>query len=144
MTKQTIREMLVEDFRCKNKTVLSHELIDKIQNQIKDAETGYLTNGSLASAVFYVRVKLSMQPGDHNFTGNAGGIFTPGGGALFGTLFTDNLANLIANAESFELHAAAAYTGVLFFDSSSNLLGHFESGSVSTVVGTGGGTGSWD
>jgi Rhodococcus equi virulence-associated protein len=78
-----------------------------------------------------------------SFNGNAGGVSSPGGGALFGDVYTDNIDNLYANTVSFEFQVTPVYLSILFFDGNSNLLGHFQSGAVSIVTGIGGGTGHW-
>jgi hypothetical protein len=96
-------------------------------------------NGSVASFIFYLQFALSC--GDWSFAGKGGGLSSPGGGALFGTLFAnlDDLPRVV----SFEFNCTPVYTSLLFFDGDSNLVGHFQSGSVSTVLGVGGGSGSW-
>ncbi|WGD37440.1 VapA/VapB family virulence-associated protein [Lysinibacter sp. HNR] len=108
----------------------------------------YNVTGNVASAIFYLQLGVQVQDGSgvvfETLKGNAGGIFTPGGGALVtGTLSTNDSERLFAHTVSFQITAAAAGFSVLFFDSSSNLLGHLEAGGVSTVVGVGGGTASW-
>jgi hypothetical protein len=143
---QTVdREMIATDFREWMDGKLDKEKIDAAANAITSATGVYPAHGSLASLIFYVKVQVVINDGK-TFDGNAGGAFTPGGGALFGDVYTDDINALYSNTHSFELHSVAipvAYTAVLFFDGSSNLLGHFEAGAVTTVTGIGGGTGSW-
>ncbi|GAA3596672.1 hypothetical protein GCM10022198_20770 [Klugiella xanthotipulae] len=100
--------------------------------------------GSIVGGLVYTRVQVDAKDGSKkSFVGNGGGLFTPGAGAVIGTLYTDDLARLYADTVSFQVNAAAAYTNVNFFDADSHLLGHLQAGSLSTVVGIGGGTGSW-
>lgn len=96
--------------------------------------------GNVASAIFYLR--FYVKSAGHVFQGNAGGISSPGGGALYGDLYINDPA-IFEKTVSFEFNAAEAYCSLLFFDGSSNLLGHAEFGGVSTVAGIGGGSGSW-
>ena len=97
--------------------------------------------GSVVSLIFYLRFDIESSEG-HTFTGNAGGISTPGGGAEYGTL-TILDENIYKNTTSFQFTNPPGYLSILFFDSDSTLLGHADLGSISTVVGTGGGSGSW-
>ncbi|MCB9529829.1 MAG: VapA/VapB family virulence-associated protein [bacterium] len=136
------RAALISGFRERLTGRLPQDKIDAASAKLEAATTSYSANGSIASAIFYLKVQVKISGGE-TFNGNAGGVATPGGGALFGDVYTDDINALYANTKSFELNAAAAYTSVLFFDGSSNLLGHFESGSVSTVIGVFGGKGSW-
>ncbi len=92
--------------------------------------------------IFYLKFQVNVTGGE-SFNGNAGGISTPGGGALFGDVYTDNLPNLYANTVSFEFQGTNVYLSILFFDGNSNLLGNFQAGAVSTVTGIGGGSGHW-
>jgi hypothetical protein len=104
----------------------------------------YPANGSIASFIFYLQIQVTVtSPGGKTFNGKAGGISTPGGGALFGDVYTDDINALYANTHSFAFTSTPAYFAVYFFDSSSNGLGTFQAGAVSTVAGTGGGTGNW-
>jgi hypothetical protein len=96
----------------------------------------------VAGAIFFLKWQVTIT-GGKTFDGTSGGITTIGGGALFGDVYTDDLNRLYSNTKSFEYNAAFAYTSLLFFDGNANLLGHFESGSVSTIAGVGGGSGSW-
>lgn len=105
------------------------------------AATAYPATGSVASVVFWMKWQVQCQ--GKTFNGDSWGIAFPGGGALFGDVYTDNLNALFANTRSFAFTATPVYTAVYFFDGSSNLLGTFQAGSVSTVTGTGGGSGSW-
>jgi hypothetical protein len=106
------------------------------------AATGYAANGSIASLLFYMQVQVTIK-GGKTFDGKAGGIGLPGGGALFGTVYTDDINRLYANTKSFAFQATPVYFAVEFFDGSSNYLGTFQAGAVSIVTGTGGGSGHW-
>ncbi len=135
-------QAVARDFAERAKGKLTQPQIDSIVKSLK-ADTGvYPATGSVARLVFYLKFQVSVKGGE-TFNGNAGGASTPGGGALFGDVYTDNLANLYANTVSFEFQGTPVYLSILFFDSHSNLLGHFQSGAVSTVAGVGGGKGHW-
>ena len=109
---------------------------------MKSASTAYPAHGSVASLVFYLKVQVVINDGK-TFDGDAWGLAFPGGGALFGDVYTDDLNALYSNTVSFAITATPVYTAVYFFDGGSSLLGHFQAGSVSTVGGSGGGKGSW-
>jgi hypothetical protein len=136
------KETIANDFSTKWEGKLDQEKIDAAVNKIQADVTSYPAHGALASMIFYVKCSVTVD-GGKTFDGNAGGAFTPGGGALFGDVYTDDINRLYSNTASFQLTATPVYVYVLFFDGNSNLLGHFQSGAVSTVTGVGGGTGSW-
>ncbi|WP_300565921.1 VapA/VapB family virulence-associated protein [Flavobacterium sp.] len=138
------REDIANDFQTAMKGKLDDQAISSVKKQLLAATTSYPANGSVASFMFYLQFQVTItSSGGKTFNGKAGGISTPGGGALFGDVYTDDINRLYANTVSIQFNCAFAYTSILFFDGNSNLLGHFESGSVSTVAGVGGGTGSW-
>jgi hypothetical protein len=136
------KEIIAHDFRNAAHGKMDKETIHSITSTMMAATTGYAANGSIASMIFYIKVGVSVTDGK-SFQGDGGGAFTPGGGALFGTIYTDDLNSLYANTVSFQINATSVYVNINFFDSNSNLLGHFQSGAVSTVNGIGGGKGSW-
>jgi Rhodococcus equi virulence-associated protein len=141
-TEVASKETIANDFSTKWEGKLDQEKIDAAVNKIQADVTSYPAQGALASMIFYVKCSVTVDSGK-TFDGNAGGAFTPGGGALFGDVYTDDINKLYGNTVSFQLTATPVYVYVLFFDGNSNLLGHFQSGAVSTVTGVGGGTGSW-
>jgi hypothetical protein len=141
-TEAVDRATIVNDFSESMRGKLPDRAVEAAVASLKAAETSYPANGSVASMIFYLRFGVTVT-GGKNFQGDAGGLSTPGGGALFGDVYTDNLARLYSDTRSFQFTATPVYTSLLFFDGSSNLLGHFQAGAVSTVTGTGGGTGSW-
>jgi hypothetical protein len=134
--------LIAQDFITQVKGRMPQSDIDAIVSSLKATATAYSATGSVASMIFYLRFTVDVKDGKH-FTGDAGGVSTPGGGALIGDVYTDSLENLYAKTVSFEFNATSVYTSLLFFDSSSHLLGHFQAGAVSTVNGVGGGKGSW-
>jgi len=140
---QTVdRETIANDFRERMQGKLDEDKIDAAVEGITAATGVYPANGEIASMIFYVRVGVQVT-GGKSFVGDGGGAFTPGGGALFGNVYTDDIDTVYGRTVSFEVNATPVYLSVLFFDSNSNLLGHFQSGGISTVTGVGGGTGSW-
>lgn len=117
---------------------------DKMQSgltQIGSSVSGYSANGSIASVVIWM--KCQCQCNGKTFDGSSWGIAFPGGGALFGTVYTSDINALFSNTETFAFTATPVYTAFYFFDGDHNLLGTFQAGSVSTVGGQGGGKGSW-
>lgn len=137
------RQAVADGFVRHAEGKLEQDKVDAAVVALKAADTSYPANGSVASFMFYLQFQVSIKDGGKRFDGKAGGITTPGGGALFGDVYTDDLNRLYAATKSFEFQATSVYTSLLFFDGNSNLLGHFQSGSVSTVNGVGGGSGSW-
>lgn len=135
-------EIIAHDFHVAAEGKMDNQAISSVKKGIVAATSSYGANGSVASMIFYLKFQVSVK-GGKTFNGNAGGISSPGGGALFGDVYTDDINRLYANTVSFQFNCTPVYTSLLFFDKHSNLLGHFQSGSVSTVLGTGGGSGSW-
>ena len=122
---------------------LTPEQANAIKASASSATTGYAANGSVASLIFYQKWQVVIKDGGKTFNGNAGGISTPGGGALFGTVYTSDINRLYSDTHSFSFNSVSVYTNVLFYDKHSNYLGTFQAGGLSTVAGNGGGTGSW-
>lgn len=134
--------LIAADFATHLKGKLPQAQIDSITSSLRATTNRYPATGSIASLIFYLQIQVSIKGGE-TFNGKAGGVSTPGGGALFGDVYTDDLSKLYANTVSFEFQSTPVYFSVLFFDSSSNLLGHFQAGAVSIVAGIGGGKGHW-
>ena len=136
--------LIADDFSKAMEGKLSPAQIEDAASAINSTTNGYPANGSMASLIFYVKAGVYLTaPGSKSFTGDGGGIFTPGGGAFFGTVYTDDLNALYANTVSFQVTATAVYVSVIFFDGSSRVLGTFQAGAVSTITGGGGGSGRW-
>ena len=143
---------LASDFKEHFTGTLSNDVVESTVKSLENvtepmlkAATAYGANGSLASLVFYVKAQCNIT-GGKTFDGSAWGVAFPGGGALFGDVYlagASSLNDLYARTSSFTFTATPVYTAFYFFDSSNTLLGHFQAGSVSTVAGTGGGSGSW-
>jgi virulence-associated protein len=139
---QVNREQIAQDFCAAVGGKLEQDKVDKAVSALSAATTSYSASGSVASFIFYLQFQVNVS-GGKSFNGKAGGLTTPGGGALIGDVYTDDINALYANTVSFEFQATPVYVSLLFFDSSSNLLGHFQAGAVSTVAGVGGGSGGW-
>lgn len=140
---QMDRQAVAAEFARHVDGKLEQHKIDAAVEALRAAGTGYAANGSVASAIFYLKFQVTVNNGGKTFNGHAGGIAIPGGGALFGTVYTDDINRLYSDTVSFEFQATSVYTSLLFFDSHSNLLGHYQAGAVSTVNGVGGGSGKW-
>jgi len=138
-----VRQAVADGFVRHAQGTLEQDKLDAAVEALKATEASYPANGSVASFMFYLQFQVTIKNGGKTFNGKAGGLTSPGGGALFGDVYTDDLNRLYAATRSFEFQATSVYTSLLYFDGSSNLLGHFQAGSVSTVNGFGGGSGSW-
>jgi hypothetical protein len=141
-TEVVSKDTIANDFSNRWEGKLDQEKIDGAVRTIQAAQTSYPAHGAIVSMIFYLKFQVTVD-GGKQFNGNAGGVTTPGGGALFGDVYTEDINALYNNTVSFEFNATPVYVSLLFFDSNSTLLGHFQSGAVSTVTGLGGGSGSW-
>lgn len=145
-----VRGQMAEDFRNMFAGKLPEAVIESAVAQIHGAPkaslaattSSYSANGSIAALLIWMRCQCTIN-GGKTFTGDSWGIAFPGGGALFGDVYTSDLNALYANTKSFALVATPVYTSFTFFDGNSNSLGTFQAGSVSVTAGTGGGSGSW-
>ncbi|GAB3849957.1 hypothetical protein GCM10028822_14630 [Hymenobacter terrigena] len=137
---------LVRDFKQQYEGKLPAEQLQSATDALMATAnaTGYAANGNIASMVFYVKVQVNVTGvGGKSFNSNGGGVFTPGGGAYFGTVYTDDINRLYRDTVSFQVTATNVYVSVVFFDGNSKTLGTFQAGAVSTVTGVGGGSGHW-
>ena len=135
--------------------ILAHNFATALSGKMEDAKVNsnvqtilaatqsYPATGSIAGLIFYDKIQVQLKDGSHTFNGNAGGIGTPGGGALIGDVYTSDLNKLVTETTSFAFTGTPVYFAVYFFDKNHNNLGSFQAGAVSTVLGTGGGSGSW-
>lgn len=144
MSAQSIvsRETIASHFVVSTHGKLEQDKIDAGVTALTATDTSYAANGSVASFIFYLEFGVNVT-GGKSFRGKAGGVSSPGGGALFGDVYTDDIDRLYRDTVSFEFQGTPVYLSILFFDNNSNLLGHFQAGAVSTVTGVGGGSGSW-
>lgn len=141
------RDDVAADFGAMFAGALPDHVIDQAVSHIAAAPlaattASYSAKGSIASVIVWMKCQCTIS-GGKTFDGSSWGITFPGGGALMGDVYTDDLQALYANTQSFALVATPVYTSFVFFDGNSNTLGSFQAGSVSTVAGTGGGGGSW-
>jgi hypothetical protein len=143
-TAQVDRETVTNDFKVALQGTLPDAHVEQQAQRLAAAATSFSANGSVVSLVFYLQFQVSVtSPGGKTFNGKAGGLSSPGGGALFGTIYTDDINRLYSDTASFAFTATPVYLAIYFFDGNSNALGSFQAGAVSIVTGTGGGTGSW-
>ncbi len=144
MTHHNENSQVAQDFRDNWHGKLDDE---KLENAVARLEaedvTAYPAHGAIVSMIFYLKVQVTVDQDQEVFNGNCGGASTPGGGALIGDVYTDDLEHLYAYTSTIELNGTSVYTSVLFFDDNSDLLGHFEAGAISTVNGVAGGSGEW-
>jgi hypothetical protein len=136
-------EIIAHDFAMSMYATMDQDKIDAaIDRLLSPTATVYPATGSVASMIFYLQFQVVITDGK-SFAGKAGGLTTPGGGALFGDVYTDDLNRLYSNCVSFEFNATPVYLNINFFDGKSNFLGHLQAGGISTVLGVGGGSGAW-
>ena len=145
MASSTIsREAIAEDFKTAMAGKMDTDLINSAAESLLTTATRYPAVGSVASFIFYLQFQVTIkEPDGRTFDGKAGGVSTPGGGALFGDVYTDDLPRLYRETSRFEFQGTPVYLSILFFNDHSNLLGSFQAGAVSTVTGVGGGSGNW-
>jgi hypothetical protein len=91
------KQLIAHEFKSHLKGKLEQHKIDAIARSLVAETTAYPATGSVASLIFYLKFQVNITNGKP-FNGNAGGLSSPGGGALFGDVYTDNLDNLYANA----------------------------------------------
>ena len=135
-------EIVAHDFATSMHGAMDQRKIDAVVKALQTPSTAYPAQGEVASLIFYTRWGITVTNGE-SFTGNAGGIGSAGGGGLWGDIYTDDIDALYNNTVSFQYNATAVYVNVNFFDGDSNLLGNFQAGALSTLLGVGGGSGSW-
>lgn len=142
----SIQKMIVDDYRKTFKGKVDDAQIEKNAGYLLSDLTGYAAQSNIVSLIVYAKLQITLtsQPSPNNLSGNAGGIFTPGAGVDFGTIYTSDLPGLLANTTNFFLASTAGYFTVVFFDSNHTSLGSFQGGGPTTVFGTGGGTGTWE
>lgn len=85
-------------------------------NAVSSTSGKYPASGSVASALVYNWVDITIKDGGKHFHGTAGGFSSPGGGALIGDVCTDDLEALYAHTDSFMFAAGPGATAVIFFD----------------------------
>ncbi len=146
------RDLVASDFRELFKDQLPPEAIENVAAHLASAPkadlaaaatTAYPANGSIASLILYTKCQCVIKNGGKTFNGSTWGVAFPGGGALFGDVYTDDINKMYSKTSSFALAATPVYTSFIFMDDSGNALGSFQAGSVSIVTGTGGGSGHW-
>lgn len=140
---QTIdTRVIANDFRNAMHDKLEPGQIEEAIQALIVNRKAYPVTGSVASRIFYLQFQLDVADG-MTFDGDAGGAASPGGDALSGRLYTEDLERLYRDTVSFEYQSMPIYLSILFFDRNNTLLGHFMSGAVSIVTDIGGGKGSW-
>lgn len=137
---------IAQDFKAQYQGKMPDEQLQSATNALlaTSTTTAYAANGNIASFIVYIQVQVEVTGnGGKAFNSKGGGVFTPGGGAYFGTVYTDDINRLYSNTVSFQVTATSVYVSVVFFDGNGNTLGTFQAGAVSTVNGVGGGSGKW-
>ena len=140
----TSPESLVENFSQSVAGVLPADKIDSAVQALKvfASSSAYVANANVFSAVVYVQLTVNVIDGN-NFDGKSDGISSPGAGEFLGSLFTNDIDNVYLNTSKFHYSAGPTIFSLSFLDGQSNLLGYFQSGGLSSVIGTGSGSGHW-
>ncbi|MBE8597522.1 VapA/VapB family virulence-associated protein [Xenorhabdus sp. BG5] len=139
-----IKFKIIEDFKRDAKGKLEPDIIGEAVKKIASPRNDkYFATGDVQSIVFFLLFSLETDIDKKSFSGKAGGLTSAGFAWMEGYIYTDDLGKLYSDTVSFEFNATLAYFSLLFFDSHSHLLGHFQSAAISTIVGVGGGKGSW-
>ena len=134
---------IAHDFKEAMHGKLNDEQVAKGTEVLETTAPGYGANGNVASLIFYLQFQVNVTNGK-SFNGKAGGLSSPGGGALFGTVYTHDIIRLYRDTISFQFTALLhTYLSIIFFDANSNVLGTFQAGGLTTVNGIGGGSGQW-
>ncbi len=120
-----------------------HEIAKLDLSPLQGVETAYEATGNIACAVIWARVQARLIDRNMHFQADTWGGGSPGGGALFGHIYTDNVDELLQNTSKVLVYACAAYTAFVFQNRVERVLGHFQAGSVSTVAGFFKGDGRW-
>lgn len=123
---------LPADYRLALQGRLPPPLVDANATKLAATTRSYGANGSIVSELIHLSVQVTIT-GGKTFNGSAWGISYPGGGALFGDVYTSDLAGLYANTVGFNVIATPVYTTVIFMDAGGNSLGSLQAGAVSTV-----------
>lgn len=119
------------------------KIMSKTSGFKENAANKYAANGSFVSAVFYYHFWVNLKDQNKQFNGNAGGIGAPGGGAMVGDVYTDDLDRLLKDTYSFQFGTTPLYFELTFFTKQSEYLGTFQAGGIGVTLGTGGGNGGW-
>ncbi|WP_406276070.1 VapA/VapB family virulence-associated protein [Streptomyces sp. NBC_00191] len=148
-TQRTVSpEIVAHDFATSMHGAMDQRKIDATVEALLSFQTGYaatLTVWGAPWTKFQVAITGGKTFNGHTWTGNGNRIARPGDDpqSAPGTVCTDDINALYSNTTSCQYNATPAYVNINFFDDDSNLLGQFVSGSVSTLFGVGGGSGSW-
>jgi len=140
------KNLIARNFATLYHRKMAQNQIDNAVATLLSAQTAYpFSNGSIIGAIFYAHYTCDIMVNGKNFAGigSGGGLFTTGGGAVLGDVYTSDAMRLVTSTGRFQINATPVYVNVNFFDGNSNLSGNLQAGAVSTVVGTGGGSASW-
>ena len=121
----------------------ANKITDQTASFKKEATNKYPAVGSFISAALYYHFWLNLKNQNNHFEGNAGGIGLPGGGAMVGDIYTDDLNRLLKDTDGFQFGTTPLYFEITFFSKQHDYLGTFQAGGIAVNLGTGGGNGSW-
>lgn len=139
------RRLIAHDFQNATHGKVDEKIVQSAIAELLDdtATNMYAASCGVASLAFFVKFKLNCTHDDKTFDGTSGAVASAGPGMMWGTIYTKDIDRLYQHTHAFEWQGTYVYMSILFFDHHHNLLGHFQSGGASTIIGMGGGTGSW-
>src|SRR4051812_15289630 len=132
------RNLIAHDFSTTYHGRMPQDQIDGAVEAILTAQSSYpISNGSIIGGIFYTRITcdITVDGKSYAFVGNGGGLFTAGGGALLGDVYTDDALRLVPTTVSFPIQATPGYVQLNFFYDSSKLLRQLQSWAVRIVGG---------
>jgi hypothetical protein len=121
----------------------ANKILAKKSDFKESATNKYPATGSFVSAVIYYHFWVNLTDQNKQFNGNAGGVGVPGGGAMVGDVYTDDLDRLIKETKNFQFGTTPLYFELTFFTDGHDYLGTFQAGGIGIALGTGGGNGKW-
>jgi hypothetical protein len=139
---QISKEIIVHDFINALKGKLDDEIIQTANKQIQTVMTSYPAVCRIINTGIYSEIQVAITNGK-TFKGNSGIYYPNGNGVVQGQVNTNDIDLLYANTVSMMINITPVYMGISFFDKDSNLLGMFIGSAVATIVGVGGGNGTW-
>lgn len=136
------REGVIKEFVGAVDGYLDEELVEQLVTEWQSLPTASAAEGDISSHVFHQTFSLCLDQGPL-FTGQGGGVCSPGDAALFGNLYSKDLPQLYAATASFFFLSKPGYFSMVFFSGDTRVLGCFLGEGLDGVMGAGGGKGSW-
>ncbi|WP_405804622.1 VapA/VapB family virulence-associated protein [Streptomyces sp. NBC_00210] len=143
-------EIVAHDFATSMHGAMDQRKIDATVEALLSSQTGYpATLTTWGAPLPWTKFEVAITGGKTFrggiWRGNGNRIARPGDDteSAPGMVYTDDIDALYNNTVSCQYNATVAYVNINWFDGDSNLLGNFQAATPSTLVGVGGGSGSW-